>query len=239
MRLTSTARPFVRLIKRAPGYAPARRRVITRLRTSPRGRRIARSVYRDLVGPDEVEALIEEERQVRAAEHKTERQRLVAEHKAELRSLKAQHKDKLERTKRDAVRAQERVRRQRPAVSAGSLVAGLYLAERPLILFDVRGVDADMAVSVVEEIALEQVLGCGFRPMFLSDLPDPSPWQRYDHLCELVPVAEGWSGTKPFEHFLASRLESIRAAYGVGWVMRIAPAGLTDQQRVFLTRCGR
>lgn len=258
MGLGAVLRPVARLVRSVPGYPRVRRRALTRLRHSPAARRVARSTYPDLRDKREVQAKVnrrvtaavadERKRSAAALERlRTELttkqearlSRVRSQHRAEVRALRAEHKETLRRTKADIARKADRQRRAIPAVSAGDLVAGLYLGDRPLLLLDVRGVEEPTAGAILEEVALEQVLGCAFRPMFLTDLKDPSVWQRYGHLCEQVPPEAGWQGVLPFESYLAQRLESIRADLGARWYLPVHPDGLTATQRAFLRRCGR
>ena len=250
----SLIRPVLQALRSAPGYSRVRRGTIIRLRGSTTARRVARSSFPDLRDHKQVKAAVSEavaaEQQAHAAqlqrlrgeltaERNTEVARVRREMTAELRAQRAEHREKLRRTKADIVRKEDRKRRAKPAVSAGDLVAGLYLGDRPLLVFDVRGVELPVAESMVEEIAREQVLGCAFRPMFLSDLPDPTIWRRYGHLCEVVPPEQGWPGIIPYAEYLAQRLESIRADFDARWCVAVSPDGLTETQRAFLRRCGR
>lgn len=250
MRARRVLGPVARAVRSIPGYRQLRRWAVLRLRRSTTGRRVARAVYSDLSDRSEVAALVAqaEERQAEqgAAALAAELAAVRREHAKEIQVLskqfnvlKAQRQEELAKVNKTWVKRQEQRRRNRPPVSAGILVSGLYLADRPLILFDVRGVDATSAAGLLEEIATEQVLGCGFRPMFFSDLPDASVWRRYGHLCEQVPPEEGWRGVMPYTEYLAARMESIRADLEARWVMPVQPSGLSDLQRSFLRRCGR
>lgn len=263
------ARPMLRQVGRAvratPGYPRVRRTVITRLRASTTARRMARATFRDLLDEREVakevrravRKAVRAERKAGAAALERATGELRARHASAITDLRRQHaaeqtalqdtlkardkahRDKLRALKADAARKEERRRRAVPAVSAGDLVAGLYLGERPLLVFDVRGVPLGTADAMIEEIAVEQVLGCGYRPMFITDLDDPSVWRRYGHLTERLPPEPGWQGVEPYTEYLAQRLESIRADLDARWYLPVAPTGLTETQRAFLRRCGR
>lgn len=235
-------RRVARTVRATPGYPRVRRRVITRLRDSATARRMARTTFPDLRDEREVkkavrQAVSPEQSANRALREALDTQR--REHSAKVSALKAEHREKVRRTRADFSRKEDRKRRAKPAVSAGDLVAGLYLGDRPLLVFDVRGVPAETAEATIEEIAVEQVLGCGFRPMFLSDPADTSVWSRYGHLVEHLPPEEGWPGATVYADYLAERLESIRADLDARWFLTIGPAGLTETQRAFVRRCGR
>lgn len=251
MSLGGKARPVVRALRATPGYPWLRRRVIVSLRNSTTARRVSRSAFTDLRDAKEVAETVDHEvtaavlKAVSAAVQEEQDKAAVAlheqrvKHSTRVKALLAEHKEKLRRTKADFARREDRRRRALPPVSAGDLVAGLYLPDRPLILFDVRAVDPTVAQGMVEEVALEQVIGCGFRPMFLAGLDDAPVWRRYGHLCEVVPATHNWSGSVPYEAYLADRLESIRRDLGARWVLHVPPGGLTDTQRAFIRRCGR
>lgn len=235
----SLLRPAARIVRGAPGYRRLRRGVIARLRQSSTARRMARTTYPDLLDERQVNDRVSAVRAELLAERNDRVSTLKREHRREMKTARVERKEELRRAKAAWAHAEDRRRRAKPAVSAGHLVAGLYLADRPLILLDVRGVDVPIARDIVEEIALEQVLGCAFRPMFLTDLADPSVWRKYGHLCEQVPPEEGWRGVTDFSDYLAQRMESIRADFDARWCLRIAPTGLTETQRAFIRRCGR
>lgn len=256
----SIVRAGFRMVSSVPGYARLRRAGVRRARRSPRARRLAQEIYPQLQDRSIAKEQISRQRaltraaqaELKAAQqaHRAELEALRAEHGSQIRALqaeqeaaikalRAEHRDKVRETKARSAAREERQRRDKPAVSAGQLVTGFYLGTRPLIVIDARGVGPGTARQVLEEIVREQVLGCGFRPLFISDLPDASVWRRYGHLCEEVPLEEGWSGVTDFADYLAARLESIRADYDASWVLTLSASGVTEVQRAFLRRCGR
>lgn len=242
----ATTRRLARIVRTTPGYPRVRRRLVTRLRASATVRRVVRAVFPDLRDERQVSREVRSAVREAVSTEKTatrELRKTVAtlrrQHAAELSSLKKEHKERLRRTRADFSRKEDRKRRAKPAVSAGDLVAGLYLGDRPLLVFDVRGVPMGTAETTIEEIAVEQVMGCGYRPMFISDAADSSIWRRYGHLVEHLPPEEGWHGVTPHAEYLAERLESIRADLDARWYLLVGPSGLTDVQRAYLRRCGR
>lgn len=259
-------RPVARTVRAVPGYSGLRRRAILRLRRSPRARRMARSIYPDLQDPRQVQKLITDQRNQerdRQREAQRDRQReaqrraakalaaaqreqnariaeLTRDYRRQLKAQRLEHKERLQRSRLNWERRAEQDRLRQPAVSTGELVGGLGLADRPLVLFDVREVSPDLAPTVLEEIAAEQLLGCGFRPMFLLEqTTDTQPWQRYGHLCEQLPGARGWAGKLTYPEYLGARMEALRVHYDVRWYLPVAATGLSDVQRAFLQRCGR
>lgn len=243
----SIIRPVSRALRATPVYPRIRRRVITRLRASSTARRVARSTFPDLLDEQEATKRIKRavgeavavEQKVGAAAQQSQIDSLRQRHAEELSALKGEHKEKMRRAKADFLRKEEQKRRAKPAVSAGNLVAGFYLGDRPLLVFDVRGLPLATAEATIEEIAIEQVLGCGYRPMFIVDDDDPSVWHRYGHLTETLPAEQGWQGATPYAEYLAQRIESIRADLDARWYLTVPPTGLTETQRAFLRRCGR
>lgn len=202
------------------------------LRAELRERRIAR--VNELTR--EKEAALADQRERLSAERNARVHQVKREAKEQVRALRSEHA----RVLRDAGYLIPDPDDTSIAVSAGDLVGGGRLTHVPLVVFDVRGVDAATATDVLEEIAIEQVLGCAFRPIFLSDLPDAAPWQRYGHLCELVPAAvETADTTSRAAGYLADRLEIIRSSYDARWYLRVAPSGFTPEQRELLLRLGR
>lgn len=244
--IRSMIRPVSRAVRATPGYPRVRRQVITRLRASTTARRVARATFPDLLDEREVRKRVRRsvreavaaEQKAGAAAQQSEIAALGRRHAEELKTLEAEHQGKIRRAEADVLRKEDQKRQAKPAVSAGDLVAGHHLADRPLLVFDVRGLPLATADATIEEIAIEQVLGCGYRPMFIVD-DDPSVWQRYGHLTERLPPEQGWQGVTPYAEYLAQRLESIRADLDARWYLSVPPTGLTETQRAFLRRCGR
>lgn len=236
--IRSLIRPVSLALRATPVYPPIRRRVITRVRASTTARRVARVTFPDLV--EEREARKQVKRAVReaVAEQKAEIASLRRRHAEEVGTLKGEHRQKMRAAESDFLRKEDQKRRTKPAVSAGDLVAGYHLGDRPLLVFDVRGLPLATAEATIEEIAVEQVLGCGYRPMFIID-DDLSVWRRYGHLTERLPPERGWQGATPYAEYLAQRLESIRADLDARWYLSVPSTGLTETQRAFLRRCGR
>lgn len=239
MTKQSFVRPVIGIVRRAPGYRHLRRRIMTRLRRSSTARRMARATYPDLLDERQLSDRLDALRTELVKERNERVTTLKRQHRAEMKTARVERKEELRRAKTAWAHAEDKKRRAKPAVSAGRLVAGLYLADRPLIVFDVRGVDVATAKDILEEIAREQVLGCAFRPMFLTDLADDSVWRKYGHLCEQVPREEGWQGVTAFSDYLGQRMESIRADFNASWFLSVAATGLTETQRAFIRLCGR
>ena len=219
---------LVRALRTVPGYRQIRGRIVLRLRHSVTARRVARGIYPDLLDPSQ--AMAQATVQI-AKEHRAAQVRMD--------ELGERHTAQIAQTKLDFRTSQYLQRRAIPPVSAGDLVAGRYLGDRPLIVFDVRGRDEATSGPTLEEIALEQVMGCAFRPMFVSDLTDVSIWRRYGHLCEQMPSEQAWRGTTSHQEYVAARMESFRSDLGAGWILRVPPTGLTAGLRAFVQRCGR
>lgn len=238
--IRSLIRPVGLALRATPVYPPIRRRVITRVRASTTARRVARVTFPDLVEERQVRKQVKRAVREVVAEQKAEIASLGRRHAEELEVLKDEHKEKMRSAQSDFLRREDQERRAKPAVSAGDLVAGEYLGDRPLLVLDVRGLPLATAEATIEEVAVEQVLGCGYRPMFIiDDGDDASVWRRYGHLTERLPPERGWQGATPYAEYLAQRLESIRADLDARWYLSVPSTGLTESQRAFLQRCGR
>lgn len=269
MRLLNVMRPVVHTARRVPGYREVRRRFLRVVRASETGREVALRTYPDLMDRQQHQAELAQTREVGAAAVTAEQRRareqakrlrnqLEHEHEQDRRSWEEQQQEALTVQRRQADKkhqqevAAERSRwdkerrhkdrvekRAIPAVSAGTLVAGLSLADRPLVLLDMRGVDELHATELLDEVATDQLVECGFRPLFVTDLNDPAVLRRYGHSVEILPGRDEWSGEVDYQDYVGDRLEIIRREYDARWYLSVPPSGLTGEQRAHLRRFGR
>lgn len=269
MRLLSVMRPVVRTARRVPGYRAVRRRFLRVVRSSATGRDVVLRAYPDLMDREQHRAELAQTREVAEAAATRERRRARAEekrlrsqfedkHKQDRRAWEEQQEEALtaqrlqgekehqqgvvaERRRWDKERRQKdrAAKRAVPAVSAGILVAGLSLADRPLMLLDIRGMDELHAAELVDLVATDQLVECGFRPLFVTDLNDPAVLRRYGHAVEILPGPGEWSGKVAYEDYVGDRLETIRREYDARWHLTVPPSGLTGEQRAHLRRFGR
>lgn len=133
-------------------------------------------------------------------------------------------------------------------VPPGRLLAGIGVEQLPVILFSLVGMSdgaADHAAvghlvdAVIDEVAEWQLLGSGFRPVFLLDTPAFGRARVYGYLVELVTPRCGWVG-EPVEWsgYVGARVASMRTCYGVSAVVCVGPDGLDEGARGVLRSFG-
>lgn len=134
-----------------------------------------------------------------------------------------------------------------PDVSAGRLLAGLGIKRLPVVLLSLiglsDGVGGDAAGkiidAVIDELAEIQLLGAGFRPVFLLDTPAFSRARSYGYVVELVTPSTKWTGDAgDWPEYVSARIASMRTAYGVSAVIGVGPDGLDDVVRGVLRSFG-
>jgi hypothetical protein len=133
-------------------------------------------------------------------------------------------------------------------VAAGRLLAGMGVEQLPVILFSLIGLTdgtaENAAVSkvvdaVIDEVAETQLLGAGFRPVFLLDTPAFGRVRSYGYAVELVMPAAGWvGGGVEWSDYVGARVGSVRAAYGVSVVIGVGGGGLDGVARGVLRSFG-
>ena len=133
-------------------------------------------------------------------------------------------------------------------VAAGRLLAGLGVEQLPVILFSLIGLTdgtaENAAVSkvvdaVIDEVAETQLLGAGFRPVFLLDTPAFGRVRSYGYAVELVTPAAGWVGEGvEWSDYVGARVGAVRAAYGVSVVICVDGGGLDGVARGVLRSFG-
>lgn len=131
---------------------------------------------------------------------------------------------------------------------AGRLLAGLGTEHLPVILLSLVGVtngistnasSGQVVEAVIDEVAEMQLLGAGFRPVFLLDVPAFSQVRRYGYLVELVTPRTAWSGeSAEWSDYVAARVASMKRTYGVSTVIIVGPDGLDDAARGVLRSFG-
>jgi hypothetical protein len=133
-------------------------------------------------------------------------------------------------------------------VSAGRLLAGLGIEQLPVIMLSLVGVAdvlsnnaaaGEVVDAVIDEVAEMQVLGAGFRPVFLLDTPAFSRARNYGYVAEFVMPPTAWSGEpSDWSEYVAARVASIRNSYGVSSMITIGPDGLDEMGRGLLRSFG-
>jgi len=133
-------------------------------------------------------------------------------------------------------------------VAAGRLLAGLGIERLPVILLDLVGLaddlddrvaSAELVDDVIDEVAELQLLGAGFRPVFLLDVPTFNRARSYGYVVELLTPRTAWSEDLPdWSEYVAARVASMTAFYGVSAVITVGPRGLGDVARGVLRSFG-
>lgn len=133
-------------------------------------------------------------------------------------------------------------------VAPGKLLAGVGVERLPVVLLSLVGLAEDAVDStvsstvidaVIDEVAALQLLGAGFRPVFLLDTPAFSRARSYGYLAELVTAASSWAGDQAeWPEYIGARVASMTRAYGVSAVLTIGPHGLDPVTRALLRSFG-
>jgi hypothetical protein len=136
-----------------------------------------------------------------------------------------------------------------PELAAGRLLAGLGTERLPVILVSlvgltngtgINGSSGRVVEAVIDEIAEIQLLGAGFRPVFLLDTPAFSRARSYGYLVELVTPRTAWSGeSTDWSEYVSARVESMARTYGVSAMITVSPDGLNDAARGVLRSFGK
>jgi hypothetical protein len=133
-------------------------------------------------------------------------------------------------------------------VAAGRLLAGLGTERLPVVLVSLVGVADDLGDrvaigelvdEVIDDVAELQVLGAGFRPVFLLDTPVFTRARSYGYVVELVTPRTAWSAESPdWSEYVAARVASMTTTYGISAVITVGPKGLGDVPRGMLRSFG-
>jgi hypothetical protein len=133
-------------------------------------------------------------------------------------------------------------------LSAGRLLGGVGTDRLPVILLSLVGLAdgdgrnrpiGDVVDGVIDDVAEMQLLGAGFRPVFLLDTPAFGRARSYGYVAELVTPRTAWSAeSADWSEYVAARIASMRTNFGVSAVITIAPDGLDDVTRGVLRSFG-
>ena len=134
-------------------------------------------------------------------------------------------------------------------LAAGRLLTGPGTERLPVILLSLVGLpngsgtnasSAQAIDAVIDEVAEMQLLGAGFRPVFLLDFPAFSRARSYGYLVELVTPRTAWSGeSADWSDHVAARVASMTRNYGVSAMITVGPDGLDDAARGVLRSFGK
>ena len=133
-------------------------------------------------------------------------------------------------------------------VAPGRLLAGIGIDQLPVVLLSLLG-QADGAAdnpmtgqiidAVIDEVAELQLLGAGFRPVFLLDTPAFGRARSYGYLVEFVTPAATWFGESTgWPDYIAARVASMAKAYGISAVVTVGRDGLDVVARGVLRSYG-
>jgi len=133
-------------------------------------------------------------------------------------------------------------------VAPGRLLAGIGVHQLPVVLLTLLGPTDSLANkqmtdkvidAVIDEVAEMQLLGAGFRPMFLLDTPAFSRARSYGYLVELVTPATAWSTeSADWPDYIGARVASMIRTYGISAVVRVGRDGLDEVARGLLRSYG-
>jgi hypothetical protein len=133
-------------------------------------------------------------------------------------------------------------------VAPGKLLAGIGVEQLPVVLISLvgladrlpeNGTTGKIIDAVIDEVAELQLLGAGFRPVFLLDIPAFSRARSYGYAAELVTPASAWlRGSADWPQYIAARIASMMRSYGISAVVTAGPHGLDDVARGALLSYG-
>jgi hypothetical protein len=133
-------------------------------------------------------------------------------------------------------------------VAPGKLLAGVGVEQLPVVLLSLVGLAEGTAENpavgklidaVIDEVAGLQLLGAGFRPVFLLDTPAFSQARCYGYPVELVTPAPAWSGDPAdWPGYIGARVASMMRTYGISAVVTVGPHGLDEVGRGMLLSFG-
>ncbi len=133
-------------------------------------------------------------------------------------------------------------------VAAGRLLAGIGIDGLPVVLLSLVGLadgsaangSADKIIeAVIDEVAEIQLMGAGFRPVFLLDTPAFSRARSYGYLAELLTPCTAWPGEPgDWPEYVGARLSSMTRSFGVSALITVGPHGLDEVGRGVLRSFG-
>lgn len=110
-------------------------------------------------------------------------------------------------------------------VGAGNVIAGQGLDNLPVILVNLVGAHGHDVPDLVEEVAQEQLLTGGFRPVFLIDGDYFSIIRQYGYPVEHVIDRNSWSEEAgSWQEYLAQRLRQMRRVYSASGMVDLVHA---------------
>jgi len=126
----------------------------------------------------------------------------------------------------------------RSDVTAGNLLGGIGVESLPVVVLLLLDTPPERIPSVVEEVAELQVLGAGFRPVFVLDSPTFAPVRRFGYVVELLVARSEWIAEEPRSEYLRRRVRSVLDLYGAQALVTVGPEGLGEGGRAALGAFG-
>lgn len=122
-----------------------------------------------------------------------------------------------------------------PDVAPGNVLGGVGTESLPVVLVVAFGADEQTLEDVVDEVARLQLLGAGFRPVFVTDRPAFRATRRYAYPTELLMDASSLEGDATWEEYARDRVALLLDTYRATASVTVGPDGLDDAARVVLS----
>lgn len=125
-------------------------------------------------------------------------------------------------------------------LASGDLLVGLGTESVPVLVVVAFDTSPEILDTMVDEIARQQLLSAGFRPVFVLSSPDFHAPRRYGYVSEFVVPEKSWPHSdRPWREYVQERLAAIITRYNCTATLHAGPDGLTDTQRLLLSamRC--
>ncbi|HLR92898.1 MAG TPA: hypothetical protein VK053_00090 [Jiangellaceae bacterium] len=122
-------------------------------------------------------------------------------------------------------------------VAAGRVLGGVGTEALPVVLVVMLEPEPDIIGPTLEQIAQLQLMGAGFRPVVLSDVPLFPATRPFGYPVELVPAERTWRPEQdgPWEDHVRARISLALDTYRCTCMVNIGPNGLDRTGRLLLT----
>lgn len=121
-------------------------------------------------------------------------------------------------------------------VAPGNVLGGVGTEALPVVLVVMIGADAETVEATVDEVARLQLLGAGFRPVFVTDTPAFAATRQYGYPAELLsgpPEPNGPDGL--WAEYARERLALLFSTYRATASVTLGPGGLDEPARLVLS----
>lgn len=123
-------------------------------------------------------------------------------------------------------------------VAPGNLLGGVGTEALPVVLVVIVGADTETVGATVDEVARLQLLGAGFRPVFVTDTPAFAATRRYGYPAELLGesgAAEAKGGDSSATEHARERVALLFSTYRATASVTLGPGGLDEPARLVLS----